>query len=102
MRILSQDGTRDIPYEMFCLGITEDNCIVATQNLCESIEVFTKSVMAKYSTAKKAQKSLDMLREEYQRRKWEPTVIEDGEITEQQEWHYNEYFQFPADDEIEE
>lgn len=100
MRILSQDGMCDYPYDEVGLSIgykgDKSEFYIFFHHKLQD-EGFKIAV---YSTAEKAQKAMEMLREAYQKRKWEPTVIEDGEITEMQEWHYSEYFRFPSDEEI--
>ena len=45
MRVLSQNGRKDIPYEKFCFGITEHGNIIAAQNTAESIGVILESTI---------------------------------------------------------
>lgn len=83
MRIISQDGKVDMPYEtctVWCRG-SVIMCDMCGDNT-------TKTVLATYSTDKKAEKSMGMLREQYQ--KYVGASV-------------NIYacFQFPKDDEIE-
>ena len=47
MRIISQEGKIDVPYEMTAIHLLEG------------------SVIARYSTSEKAQKAMEMLREKY-------------------------------------
>lgn len=75
MRVISQDGTLDIPYEGHIFGAsTEKNCIIAVR--------FRKPCpcMAWYSTQEKAVKALKMMRE----------ARRNGCVV----------FQFPKDDEV--
>lgn len=60
MRIISQDGTLDMPYEIctvWCRG-SVIMCDMCGDNI-------TKTVLATYSTDKKAQKAMEMLRVAY-------------------------------------
>lgn len=65
MRILSQDGKIDLPYENFSLSITQDNCIVAARDVVARPTEMLIGVVAKYSTEAKARKAMEMLREAY-------------------------------------
>ena len=60
MRIISQNGTIDVPYEMSAIR-NDDNLII----LCMAGETGKGIVIARYSTSEKAQKVMDMLRKEY-------------------------------------
>lgn len=83
MRIISQNGNNDFQYERFCLSITLDNKIVATKGLCASPETILNSIVAKYTTRKKADKAMEMLHAAYRK-------------------HGRKVWQFPADDKVEE
>lgn len=65
MRILSQDGMIDIPYDNFVFSITKDNCIVATRDSVATLSEIESGVVAKYSTEAKARKAMEMLRGAY-------------------------------------
>lgn len=88
MRIISQDGRTDIPYENFVFGITKDNSIVAIRDTIARPSEIAHGVVATYSTEEKALKAMEMLREQY--KKYVGASV-------------NIYgcFQFPKDDEIE-
>ena len=60
MRIISQNGAIDVPYEMSAIR-NDDGLII----LCMVGETGKGSVIATYSTSEKAQKAMEMLREEY-------------------------------------
>lgn len=96
MRVISQDGTIDVPYEDFVFSILNSGNgnygIVAVKNVAEPPEVFTNSLIATYSTKAKAIKAMEMLREAWVNGTVE---FEDGI------YHRNIVFQFPQDDEIE-
>ena len=61
MRILSQDGRIDLPYENFSLSITQDNCIVAARDVVARPTEMLIGTVAKYSSFEKAQKAMEML-----------------------------------------
>lgn len=83
MRIISQDGKLDMPYEI-CAVWCHGSVIMC--DMCG--DNTTKTVLATYSTDKKAEKSMEILREQYKK------YVGDS---------VNIYgcFQFPNDDEIE-
>jgi hypothetical protein len=91
MRVISQDGTDDIPYENFTFSITVDNCIIASKNLAASPQELFCGRIAEYSSREKALKAMEMLRKTWL-----------GESVEFENGFYrkNCVFQFPADDEV--
>lgn len=123
MRIISQNGKTDIPYEDFVFSIVGNGngySIIATKNVAEPPEVFMNSLVATYSTEAKAVKAMEMLREAYAG-KPKLNVDEIPNLTPQEfgeklrigdallcdktnvdvSFSNNYYFQFPQDDEIE-
>ena len=64
MRIISQNGAIDVPYEMSAIR-NDDGLII----LCMAGETGKGSVIARYSTSEKAEKAMEMLREKYARMK---------------------------------
>ena len=112
MRVISQNGKSDIPYEYFAFSIVGNGSgysIIATRNIAEPPEVAINSVIATYSTKEKAYKAMGMLKEHYGllsfmkliagTTKYEIFInrfTEDDFIKATAEW-----FQFPQDDEIE-
>ena len=60
MRLISQNGMIDVPYEMSAIR-NEDNVIILNMVGEEG----KGSVIARYSTSEKAQKAMEMLRKEY-------------------------------------
>ena len=60
MRIISQNGTIDVPYEMSSIR-NDDGLII----LCMVGETGKGSVIARYSTSEKAEKAMEMLRTAY-------------------------------------
>ena len=112
MRVISQNGKSDIPYEYFVFSIVGNGSgysIIATKNIAEPPEVTINSVIATYFTKEKAYKATEMLKEHYGllsfmkliagTAKYEIFInrfTEDDFIK-----ATTEYFQFPQDDEIE-
>lgn len=88
MRVISQTGKTDIPYEDFVFSILNSGGgnygIVAVKNVAEPPEVFMNSLIATYSTEAKAIKAMEMLRKAW---KFETGI-----------YHRNIIFQFPQDD----
>lgn len=116
MRIISQDGTLDMPYEIctvWCRG-SVIMCDMCGDNT-------TKTVLATYSTDKKAQKAMEMLRVAYAGKfitnadipddfnETVKTAMKGGfgtvvvkDTCERVEFNnLNGYFQFPAEEELE-
>lgn len=65
MRVISQDGMQDIPYNKFVFSITKDNRIVATIGCTAPPTELYMSSVAKYSIQEKAMKAMEMLRSAY-------------------------------------
>lgn len=113
MRVISQTGKTDIPYENFVFSILNSSGgnygIVAVKNVAESPEMFLNSLIATYSTEAKAIKAMEMLREHNEGVNFLKTIIntEKGaqfvrglSKTDFDKLTQN-YFQFPQDDEVE-
>ena len=60
MRIISQDGKIDVPYEMTAIHLLEGSVLMNMVG-----DTGKGSVIARYSTSEKAQKAMEMLRKEY-------------------------------------
>lgn len=85
MRVISQDGTLDFPYEnsiVFIDTMAKEATFVRMQAIGDN----ETSITAKYSTKEKAKKAMEMLREEYQKYASQ---------------NYMKVFQFPAEEELE-
>jgi hypothetical protein len=124
MRVISQNGKSDIPYEYFAFSIVGNGSgysIIATRNIAEPPEVVINSVIATYLTKEKAIKATEMLREAYIGM---PIVMQNVDISDDAAKEFerlkkcgimvqaenqpskvdfinNAVFQFPQDDEIE-
>ena len=105
MRVISQDGTIDIPYEMSIVWC-EDSGAVLLQAVGEVGEYQT---FAKYSTEEKAQKAMEMLRIVYENNEFYHHTSNSEHFTEfakslSEEMFKkatSEYFQFPTEEELE-
>ena len=108
MRVISQNGMIDVPYERFIISVNmqEQSEIIAwTGNHISDDECI---VMASYSSEEKAEKAMDMLKEKYENNEFyhhmsttdifkETMVLLSNEKFKEST---SEYFQFPQDDEI--
>lgn len=106
MRVISQNGKSDIPYEYFAFSIVGNGSgysIIATRNIAEPPEAAINSVIATYSTEAKAVKIMEMLREKYESR----MELDGGYdsvhkcYVQPNYWVLPKVFRFPQDDEIE-
>lgn len=114
MRIISQDGTIDLPYEQVIIT-RHDKSIYLMEHLTNDVEI------AKYSTEEKAKKAMEMLRDAYIGM---PIVMQNVDISEDMAKEFerlkkcgvmvktesqpskiecvsNAIFQFPAEEELE-
>lgn len=95
MRILSQDGTIDVPYEQVVIQRYKEKIYFLNKNLTGIENLVSDMIIASYSTEAKAQKAMEMLREKY-----EQYEIACSEYT--ANWFdYPKIFQFPADEDVE-
>lgn len=121
MRVISQDGMQDIPYEKFVFSITKDNRIVATISCTAPPTEMYMSTIAKYSTREKAMKAMEMSRSAYtgvpivfqniepsedikrmfERIKMNGIIAITDDKKSKIEYVNNMIFQFPKDEEVE-
>ena len=103
MRVISQDGTMDFPYDN-SLVFLHESCIKG--NTCVEIQLCGDTeidIVAEYSTKAKAIKAIEMLREKYLSR----MELDGGYdivnkcYVQPNYWVLPKVFQFPQDDEIE-
>ena len=118
MRVISQNGTIDVPYEMSAIR-NDDGLII----LCMAGETGKGSVIATYSTSEKAEKAMEMLRTAYTGRfvtnanvpddfnerlrelmkgGFGTVIVKDTNDSRVEFNNLNWYFQFPADEDVEE
>lgn len=110
MRVISQDGTMDFPYDSSLVSVYEgciNGRIYVRMQLCggydDSVDV------ADYSTKEKAVKAMEMLREQHEKVAFLRTIINTEKGTSfvscLSETVFDKmtqnYFQFPKDDEVE-
>lgn len=120
MRVISQGGKIDVPYEMVVIQRFEEDIYFLNRNLTGVEDLISDIRLAKYSTEAKAIKAMEMLREAYTG-KPKLNVNEIPNLTPQEfgeklgisdillcdktnadvSFSSNYYFQFPQDDEIE-
>lgn len=95
MRVISQDGTIDMPYEQVII-VRHDKRIYLMEHLTEDVEI------GKYSTIGKAKNAMEELRYAYLRRNLAKIGQEPpNDIDEKLTMGLNGVFQFPADEELE-
>lgn len=92
MRVISQDGTLDMPYEEVIIQRFRSRIYFLNKNLTGVESLSDDMQIAEYSTEAKAIKAMEMLREAW--------INETVEFT-HGIYHRNIIFQFPQDDEIE-
>jgi hypothetical protein len=109
MRVISQDGTLDVPYEMVVIQEFRNAIYFLNRNL-SGVEDLTSDIMlAEYSTEAKAIKAMEMLRKVYENNVFYHCTASSKRFEEVQsilskeqfQKATTEYFQFPQDDEIE-
>lgn len=100
MRVISQDGIIDVPYEMAVVYVECESVIAKVGD--------KRYVMGSYSTEKKAIKAMEMLRDHHEKVAFLKTVINTEKGTQfvrsLSETNFDKmtqnYFQFPKDDEV--
>lgn len=115
MRVISQDGTIDVPYDYFSLSVASGKYedVEVAYIYCHNLSSPNGTKLAEYSTEAKAIKVMEMLRDQY--KGLEVFKVLASGMAEHMEKSFNsdelkEYirayhdinvFQFPQDDEIE-
>lgn len=103
MRVISQDGTMDVPYKNVVLYQDEKEI------MCIFSGIYIGRKLAQYSAEKKAIKAMEMLREAYNNNEFYHCTATTNTFQETMGLLSNEkikevtseYFRFPQDDEIE-
>ncbi|MBR9935979.1 hypothetical protein KE513_00285 [Oscillospiraceae bacterium Marseille-Q3528] len=123
MRVISQDGTMDVPYDYFSLSIASGKYedVEVAFIYCHNLSSPNGTKLAKYSSREKALKVMELLRETYIGM---PIVMQNVDVSEDVAKEFerlnkcgfvvraenqpskvdfinNAIFQFPADDEVE-
>lgn len=123
MRVISQDGTMDVPYDYFSLSMSSGKYkdVEVAYIYCHNLSSPNGTKLAEYSTEAKAIKAMEMLREAYVGM---PIVMQNVAISEDAAKEFgrlkkcgimvqtenqpskvdfinNAVFQFPKDDEVE-
>lgn len=111
MRVISQDGKVDIPYDYFSLSMSSGKYkdVEVAYIYCHNLSSPNGTKLAEYSTKEKAIKVMEMLRKSYENNEFYHCIaglkcFEEirGILSEEQfRKATTEYFQFPQDDEIE-
>lgn len=96
MRIISQDGRFDLPYEFVAISM---NNIHQEQVIAKPIANTTKlyCVMGEYSTKEKAEKAMEMLRTEYGN--YQQAIGRNGQLL-AYSFNYPKVFRFPQDSDV--
>ena len=90
MRIISQNGTLDVPYENVVLYQERKEI------MCIFSGIYIGEKIAQYSTEEKAQKAMEMLREKY--KDYAKATNKSNFFT---MFDYPKVFQFPQDEDVE-
>lgn len=103
MRVISQDGRYDIPYEQAALLIYGSRIYLMSQNFSGVERIISDPVIAEYSTEEKAIKAMDMCREKYLSRMELDGGYDvvNGCYVQPNYWVLPKAFQFPTDEDIE-
>lgn len=109
MRIISQDGAIDMPYEEVIIQRFSSRIYFLNKNLTGVESLSDDMQIAKYSTEAKAVKAMEMLRKAYENNMFYHCMANTKRFEEAQNIlsveqfrkATAEYFQFPQDDEIE-
>lgn len=95
MRVISQDGYTDIPYEDFVFSATDDWKIKVAKDMVYTTGQGKLRVIAEYSSIEKVLKVMELLREAYL--KFAHATNDDSFYT---FFDNPKVFRFPADDEV--
>jgi len=109
MRIISQDGVYDTPYETTQLWVQERNEVTDLYYIRGNMPADEAIPLAIYSSEEKAIKAMEMLREQHEKVNFLKTIINTEKGTSfvrcLSETDFDKmtqnYFQFPKDNEVE-
>ena len=94
MRVISQDGTIDIPYDSVIIQRFGREIYFLNKNLIGVEQLISDIDIATYSTEEKAQKAMEMLQNDYYDHVAEKTYHEGA-------YYIHPYFRFPKDEDVE-
>lgn len=108
MRVISQDGTIDIPYEEVVIQRFRSGIYFLNKNLTGVEPINDDMQIAEYSTEEKAKKAMEMLRYAYGNNEFYHNTSNSEHFTEftkalSEEMFKkatSEYFQFPTEEEL--
>ena len=95
MRVISQDGTIDIPYDSVIIQRFGREIYFLNKNLIGVEQLVSDMDIATYSTEEKAQKAMEMLHNDYYDHVAEKTYHEGA-------YYIHPYFRFPKNEDVEE
>ena len=109
MRVISQDGTIDIPYESVIIQRFGREIYFLNKNLIGVEQLVSDMDIATYSTEEKAKKAMEMLRIVYENNEFYHHTSNSEHFTEfikalgeeMSKKATSEYFQFPKEEELE-
>lgn len=109
MRVISQDGTLDIPYDSVIIQRFGREIYFLNKNLIGVEQLVSDMDIATYSTEEKAKKAMELLRMVYENNEFYHHTSNSEHFTEfakalSEEMFKKataEYFQFPAEEELE-
>ena len=109
MRVISQDGTIDIPYDSVIIQRFGREIYFLNKNLIGVEQLVSDMDIATYSTEEKAKKAMEMLRERHTDNVFcrediqykAEMLLDDGLQIVREMMMKCEYFRFPKDDEVE-
>lgn len=103
MRVISQDGSIDIPYEQVVITRYEENIYFLNKNLTGIEQLIDDIEIATYSTIEKAKKAMEMLRGTYLSRMELDGGYDavSGCYVQPNFWVLPKVFQFPKDEDME-
>ena len=103
MRVISQDGTIDIPYESVMMQRFGREIYFLNKNLIGVEQLVSDMDIATYSTEAKAQKAMEMLRDTYLSRMELDGGYDavNGCYVQPNFWVLPKVFQFPKDEDVE-
>ena len=109
MRVISQDGTIDMPYDSVIIQRFGREIYFLNKNLIGVEQLVSDMDIATYSTEEKAKKAMEMLRISYENNEFYHHTSNSEHFTEfakslSEEMFKkvtSEYFQFPAEEELE-